>query len=256
MYADMQDSVSPAILAVQELDLLLIPALQDSQSWPTFYLQSSLQRTWRAPTSRHTPCIQVSMSPWGSPSSLVSCGHQSTSRQRLYASTLFCASACACHAQEPEEARLPVEREFRHPLQSQAKQRPLLSIACLPVVRRPCTALQFCLRQPSSLAHLQSLMLACSTRLESASCLPCTGIINTPLTRHIYGSGYLGGAIKSVVGVLASPWLKSPAQGAATSITAAVSPELESHSGKVAPLALDSGRLVDISDGDGWHKIH
>ena len=41
------------------------------------------------------------------------------------------------------------------------------------------------------------------------------------------GEGYLGAAIKTAVGVIGSSWLKSPAQGAATSITAAVSPELE-----------------------------
>ncbi len=60
------------------------------------------------------------------------------------------------------------------------------------------------------------------------------GIINTPLMKHVYGGGYLGAAMKTVGGIIAYPWLKSPAQGAATSITAAVSPDLESHSGEAA----------------------
>lgn len=58
-----------------------------------------------------------------------------------------------------------------------------------------------------------------------------TGVINTPLGRHVYGESYLGAAAKLAIGVLAWPWFKSPAQGAATSITAAVSPDLEAHSG-------------------------
>ncbi|BDA50602.1 Retinol dehydrogenase 14 [Coccomyxa sp. Obi] len=57
------------------------------------------------------------------------------------------------------------------------------------------------------------------------------GVINTPLGRHVYGESYVGAAAKLVIGVLAWPWFKSPAQGAATSITAAVSPDLEAHSG-------------------------
>ena len=65
-------------------------------------------------------------------------------------------------------------------------------------------------------------------------------MINTPLTRHIYGTGYAGWAVQNLVSIVGYPWLKSPAQGAATSITAAVSPDLESHSGK----ALDSGTPV------------
>ena len=40
------------------------------------------------------------------------------------------------------------------------------------------------------------------------------------------------GLLKGIVGFVGSPWLKSPAQGAATSITAALSSSLETHSGK------------------------
>ena len=57
-------------------------------------------------------------------------------------------------------------------------------------------------------------------------------MINTPLGRHIYGEGVAGHFLQTAVGILGSPWLKSPAQGAATSITAAVSPDLESQSGE------------------------
>ncbi|CAL5229395.1 g12713 [Coccomyxa viridis] len=67
------------------------------------------------------------------------------------------------------------------------------------------------------------------TNIKAYSLHP--GIINTPLTKHVYGGGYLGAAVKTAVGIIGYPWLKSPAQGAATSITAAVSPDLESHSG-------------------------
>lgn len=41
-----------------------------------------------------------------------------------------------------------------------------------------------------------------------------------------------GRLLQTAVGILGCPWLKSPAQGAATSITAAVSPDLESQSGE------------------------
>lgn len=58
------------------------------------------------------------------------------------------------------------------------------------------------------------------------------GVINTPLGRHVYGESYVGSAMKLAVGILAWPWFKSPAQGAATTITAAVSPDMEDHSGK------------------------
>lgn len=60
-----------------------------------------------------------------------------------------------------------------------------------------------------------------------------TGVINTPLGRHVYGESYLGAAAKLAIGVLAWPWFKSPAQGAATSITAATSPALDAHSGEL-----------------------
>ena len=69
-----------------------------------------------------------------------------------------------------------------------------------------------------------------------------TGVINTPLTRHVYGTGFAGWALQNVVSVVGYPWLKSPAQGAATSITAAVSPDIESHSGK----SFNSGTLVSL----------
>jgi hypothetical protein len=62
-------------------------------------------------------------------------------------------------------------------------------------------------------------------------------VINTPLGRHVYGEGFAGKILQTAVGILGYPWLKSPAQGAATSITAAVSPDLESRSGE-ACLAL------------------
>ena len=58
------------------------------------------------------------------------------------------------------------------------------------------------------------------------------GVINTPLGRHIYGEGFAGQILQTAVGILGYPWLKSPAQGAAASITAAVSPDLESRSGE------------------------
>ena len=40
------------------------------------------------------------------------------------------------------------------------------------------------------------------------------------------------GLLKGIVGIVGSPWLKSPAQGAATSITAALDPALDNQSGK------------------------
>ena len=70
-----------------------------------------------------------------------------------------------------------------------------------------------------------------------------SGVINTPLTKHVYGEGYLGAAVKTAVGIIGYPWLKSPAQGAATSITAAVSPELEPHSGEATCASALSFRL-------------
>lgn len=79
------------------------------------------------------------------------------------------------------------------------------------------------------------------------------GIINTPLTKHVYGGGYLGAAVKTAVGIIGYPWLKSPAQGAATSITAAVSPEMEPHSGEATCASGQScshcrlGRLYTMS---------
>ena len=66
----------------------------------------------------------------------------------------------------------------------------------------------------------------------------CSGVINTPLTRHVYGTGFAGWAVQNLVSIVGYPWLKSPAQGAATSITAAVSPDLESHSGKALNQAM------------------
>ena len=57
------------------------------------------------------------------------------------------------------------------------------------------------------------------------------GVIHTRLTKHLLGEGLL----KGVVGLVGSPWLKSPAQGAATSITAALDPSLESQSGTPSP---------------------
>lgn len=83
--------------------------------------------------------------------------------------------------------------------------------------------------------------LGCPPRLIGGICSLTnvgllTGVINTPLGRHVYGESYLGSAVKLAVGILAWPWFKSPAQGAATSITAAVSPDLEAHSGELLKL--------------------
>ena len=80
---------------------------------------------------------------------------------------------------------------------------------------------------------MHTLCKACKKSLLTLLTLQaCSGVINTPLTRHVYGTGYAGWALQNLVSVVGYPWLKSPAQGAATSITAAVSPDLESHSGK------------------------
>jgi len=76
--------------------------------------------------------------------------------------------------------------------------------------------------------------------------MTCAGVINTPLGRHIYGQGYLGAVLQTAVGILGYPWLKNPPQGAATSITAAVSPDLEAHSGEFL-FAHVLGRLNAIS---------
>ena len=82
---------------------------------------------------------------------------------------------------------------------------------------------------------MHNLCPACSkTFLTLLNFQACSGVINTPLTRHIYGTSYAGWALQSVVSVVGYPWFKSPAQGAATSITAAVSPDLNSHSGKAS----------------------
>ena len=53
------------------------------------------------------------------------------------------------------------------------------------------------------------------------------GAILTNLGRHQWGSGWLQGLLSVLFFYL---W-KNPAQGAGTSITAAVSPDLEAHSG-------------------------
>ena len=62
-------------------------------------------------------------------------------------------------------------------------------------------------------------------------CCVVAGAILTKLGRHAWGSGW-GQTL--LAWVLYFIW-KTPEQGAATSITAAVSPELESHSG-AAPI--------------------
>ena len=55
----------------------------------------------------------------------------------------------------------------------------------------------------------------------------CAGAILTNLGRHQWGSGWA----QALLGVLFFYLWKNPAQGAGTSITAAVSPNLEAHSG-------------------------
>jgi hypothetical protein len=57
------------------------------------------------------------------------------------------------------------------------------------------------------------------------------GVINTPLSKYIMGEGYLGWSLRQVFGILGWFWVKTPAQGASTTITAAVSPNLEDDAG-------------------------
>lgn len=64
-------------------------------------------------------------------------------------------------------------------------------------------------------------------------------MINTPLGKHLWGQGW-GSVLVSIVGW---PWLKSVEQGAATSITAAVSSDLEAHSGAKATTVVKSASL-------------
>ena len=82
-------------------------------------------------------------------------------------------------------------------------------------------------------------------------CVYCdAGVINTPLLKYMYGEGYVGSLLKFVGGVAA--WffyVKTPAQGAATTITAAVSPDLESHAG----VCTDSASLASDDLPEDYH---
>lgn len=53
----------------------------------------------------------------------------------------------------------------------------------------------------------------------------------TNLGRHIFGSGWFMTAVTGVLGYVLSFGLKTPEQGASTTIVAAISPDLNSHSG-------------------------
>jgi len=81
------------------------------------------------------------------------------------------------------------------------------------------------------------------------------GIINTSLSRHFLGTGHFAAIKQKAFGILGSPWLKTVPQGAATSITAAVSPDLESHSGEPALLSQCLGLIVHSAFDPGAGEL-
>ena len=91
-----------------------------------------------------------------------------------------------------------------------------------------------CNHMPDSPA--QGMEGYCARHPPMRGCHTSGGIL-TNLGRHQWGAGGWGQWLMSY---LFFPLLKTPEQGASTSITAAVSPDLEEHSGALLGLLLDA----------------
>lgn len=80
------------------------------------------------------------------------------------------------------------------------------------------------------------------------------GAIRTPLQRHVFGKGgilgYIVDCIMYLLGPLLEGW-KNPAEGASTTLVAALSPDLEAHPGMVPEHS-----LLYLARSGSWTIVH